>query len=384
MDKVIYLDNNATTQVAPEVRAALEPLLTRPLGNPAALHQLGVDAHTLLQEARTIVAAAVGLPASGLVFTSGGSEANALALLGVARRRRRPGHLLVSAIEHPSVLETCRALGEEGWALTELPVDAHGLVDPAAVAAQLRPETVLVSIAHGNHIVGTLQPLRDIVRAVRRQRADVLIHTDGVQSFLKEPLDLRAVGVDLVSLSAHKVHGLPGSGALVCGPGVTLRPLWRGGLQEAGRRAGTPNLLGAVAFGVAVTRGLATRASDVPRLRQLRDRLQTLLQEAIPGLRVNGHPTARLPGHLHVSLPGVSSEPLLHALEARQVIASAGSACHAAARALEPVLVQLGYRDSERWGHLRLTLSRETTAEEVDHAAAAIVAAQLEVARAHR
>lgn len=373
---MIYLDNAATTSLGDAARAALLGALAAPPGNPAALHAPGVAAGQALERARAVVARAVGAPSESVVFTSGGSEANALALLGVASRGRQGGHLICASIEHASVLETCRRIGAaEGWELTELPVDPDGLVSPEALREALRPDTRLVSVGHANNVLGTVQPLRRLVRALGTRRSRVVVHCDAVQSFLKAPVDLRRLGVDLLSLSAHKVHGPQGVGALVVRPGVWIEPLWRGGEQEQGRRAGTPNVAGAVSFAAAIDDPAWTGARE--RVRTLRDRLASLLRERLPDLRHNGSTTERLPNILHISLPGVRSEPLLHALEALGVCASVGSACHASAGSLSHVLRAIGYREGDTWGHLRLSLSRDTTASEIDRAADA-------VAQAHR
>ena len=372
---MIYLDNAATTALGAHARAALEAALDAPAGNSSALHTLGVRTSRSLGEARAVVGASVGVPADNVVFTSGGTEANALALLGASARHRRGGHVICAAVEHPSVLENCRLIAEsEGWTLTELPVTPEGRVSPETLAQALRPDTRLVSVGHANNVLGTLQPIRRLVRALGAQRRRVVVHCDAVQSFMKAPVDVRRLGVDLLSLSAHKVHGPLGVGALVLRPGVWLAPLWRGGGQVSGRRAGTPNVPGALSFAAAI--GDAAWGGARERMRALRDRLEHSLNTRITGLRRNGPADSeRLPNILHVSLPKVRSEPLLHAVEERGVCASAGSACHASTGSLSHVLRAIGYTEESTWGHLRLSLSRDTTEAEIDAAAESVAAA---------
>jgi len=371
---LIYLDNAATTRLGAAARAALEPWLGERFGNPAALHALGVQAATALEAARRTVARSLGGGPQELTFCSGASEANALAIFGVARRRRKPGHLICSAVEHSSVLESCRALVErEGFRLTELPVDGSGRVAPADVVAALQPDTQLIAIQHSNNEIGTVQPIQAIVRALAQAGSTVPVHCDAVQSYLKLPLDLRRLGVASLAVSGHKVHGPLGVGALLRRPGLHLVPLWGGGSQEGGLRPGTPNLPAIVGLAAAVEDGLAVRAAVSERMATLRDRLQDALVADVPGLRVNGLPGERLPSCLHVSLPGLRSEPLLHALAAQGLYASAGSACHAAQRSPSHVLRAIGVPESQPWAHLRLSLGRETEPEEIELAASLIV-----------
>ena len=377
---IIYLDNAATTRVSEEVRDAMLPFLGERVGNPSSTHRLGVQARRALSGARKVVARSLGASPADLVFTSGGTEANALAILGTARRRKRPGHIICSAIEHASVIETCRELvRSEGWSLSEIPVDGDGMVSPEDVAAAVRGETVLLSLVHGNNIIGTVQPMREILRAALARKEDLVVHCDCVQSFLKEPTDLRGLGSSMVSVSGHKVHGPSGIGALATRSGVYLRPLWHGGSQEGGWRAGTQNLLGAVGFAAAVSSAMGSQKEDRERMVCLRDRLIDGLLQEIPGARLNGHPDQRLANNVHVSLSSVSSEPLLHALAARGLIASAGAACHSSARSPSHVLQAIGYSEARTWGHLRLTLSRFTRQEEIDSALRIVVDAWREL-----
>jgi cysteine desulfurase len=360
---MIYLDNAATTRPDPAVLAAMARA-EEDFGNASSVHRLGVAAAKAVERARAALAQALSARPEEIVFTSGGTEANNLALKGAALARGRRGQIVVSAVEHPSVLEPARALQRLGWGLKVVGADRDGLVDPAAVAAALSSRTVLVSVMHANNEVGTLQPLAEIGRLCRRR--GILFHTDASQSFTKEPLDPRRLGADLVTLSGHKIHGPKGVGALYVRAGVQLEPLLHGGGQEGGLRSGTYNTAGILGFGAAVA---LAQASDARRMRGLRDRLQARLGALIPGLRSNGHPRRRVCGILSVTLPKARSTELLQALSSAGVCVSAGSACAAAAEHPSHVLLAMG-RSAEQAGRsLRLSLSRWTTAADVERAA---------------
>lgn len=362
----IYLDNAAATRPDPAVLQAMARA-EEDYGNASSVHRLGVAAAKAVERARAAVAEALRARPEEVVFTSGGTEANNLALKGVLLACGRGSGLVVSALEHPSVLEPARALARAGRRLRVAAADAEGLVDPASVAAAMDSRTVLVSVMHANNEVGTLQPLAEIGRLCRRR--GVLFHTDASQSFTKEPLDPRRLGADLVTVSGHKIHGPKGVGALYVRSGLKLEPLLHGGGQEGGLRSGTHNTAAILGFGAAV--GCA-RAGDAARVRRLRDRLEARLLERIPGLRRNGHRTRRVCGILSVTLPGARAGDLLQALSRAGVFASSGAACSAAAEQPSRVLLAMGRSAEEAKGTLRLSLSRRTTAAEVESAARVI------------
>ncbi|MEM8882887.1 MAG: cysteine desulfurase family protein [Planctomycetota bacterium] len=348
---MIYLDNHATTSLDPRVLDAMLPFLRHEFGNPASRHAWGRRAAEAVDGARAQVAALFGAEPDEIVFTSGATEANNLALRGTALRHPG-GHLIVSAIEHPAVLDTARALAAEGWSLTELTVDPRGCVAPDDLRAALRPDTFLVSIMAANNEIGTIQPVAELAAIAP------LLHTDASQALGKTALP---AGAQLISLTGHKIHGPIGAGALYVKRGTDLAPLQHGGGQEGGRRAGTLNTPGIVGLGAACALLAADPAAECARMAALRDRLQAQLEAAIPGLQVNGDPDARLPGNLHVCLPGVASADLLPLMP--DLAVSTGAACHADA---SPVMAAIG-ADGTR--ALRFGIGRFTTEQEVDEGA---------------
>lgn len=379
----IYLDNGATTQLAPEVREAMLPWLGERWGNPSSTHRLGLAAARAIQQARRELAEALGCAAGEVVVTSGGTEADALAVIGGALGARgpaKPGHIIVSAVEHPAVLQSAALLQELGWHVSEVPVDHRGRVEPAAVADEVRPDTALVSVMLVNNEIGSVQPVAAIAEAARDKNPDVLVHTDAVQAFTKLPLDVRDLGVDLLSLSGHKFHGPAGTGALYVRKGVRLRPMLVGGGQEGGRRSGTENTAGIVGMAAAASLGAADLPARCREIAARRDRLYADLAAALGDLTLNGPPSGpeRVCHNLHVSVPGCESASLLHALESRDVYASAGSACHSKDAKLSHVLQAVGAKPRGH-AHLRLTLSRYTTDDEVRQAGAAFVSAVQEL-----
>ena len=366
-DAMIYLDNAATTRPDPAVLEAMARA-KEDYGNASSLHRLGVAAAKAVEKARAEVAEALQARPEEVVFTSGGTEANNLALKGVLLACGRRGGLVVSAIEHPSVLEPARALGRCGWRLRLAAADPDGLVDPAAVAAAMDSRTVLVSVMHANNEVGTLQPLAEIGRLCRKR--GVLFHTDASQSFTKEPLEPRRLGADLVTLSGHKIHGPKGVGALYVRAGLKLEPLLHGGGQEAGRRAGTVNTPGVAGFARAVElSGLDAWRVVAAR----RDHLQRRLAAAFPDAIFNGVAAERVGGILSVTLAGVGAREVLQDLSARGICASAGSACSSGDNAPSAVLLALGLSPEAARSTLRLSLGRTTTDEEVELLVAALV-----------
>jgi len=364
----IYLDYNATTPIAPSVADAMRPCLEGLFGNPSSGHAYGTDALLAVEDARDQVSALLGCDSEEVVFTSGGTESNNLALIGVARAHetgRR--HLITTAIEHPAVINVCRWLETQGYTLTVLPVDGQGLVDPADLQAAMRDDTLLVSVMHANNEVGTVQPIRalsDIAHA-----GGALFHCDAAQSLGKIPVSVEALGVDLLSVAGHKLYAPKGIGALYVRDGVTLGPLLLGAGQERGRRPGTENLLEIVGLGAAAELAMGEPAAHRERSIRLRDRLHRGLVDVLGGerLRLNGHPEKRLPNTLNISLRGIEANTLLARI-GDEVAASAGAACHAGAVEASPVLTAMGVPLEWAMGTLRLTVGRFTTPAEVDRA----------------
>lgn len=378
MNQPIYLDYNATTPVAPEVLEAMLPFLRVHFGNPSSTHPFGRIAAQAVDQARNQVAALIGARAHEIVFTGCATEANNLALLGVARALGgAKRHLVVSAIEHPAVMAPAQHLREEGWNLTVVPVDGFGRVSPDDIAQALRPDTALVSVMHANNEVGTIQPIREIAQITRER--GILLHTDAAQSAGKIAVDVGTLGVDLLTLAGHKFYAAKGVGALYIRQNTPVRNISFGADHEHGLRAGTENVPAIVGFGVAaqLARERLPRASS--HLRELRDQLHALLIEAIPGLILNGHPDQRLPNTLHVSFPGVSGRRLLD--QASHIVAaSLGSACHSEHDVVSGVLAAMGVSSARAAGAVRLSVGTLTTPDEVSRAARGLLEAWRTVA----
>jgi cysteine desulfurase len=364
----IYLDNSATTPVDPRVVEAMAPWHAEAFGNPSSLHAFGRQARAAVETARAQVAALLGAKPREIIFTASGTEADNLALIGtIDAAGPGPHHLVTSAIEHPAILQTARALERRGVEVTTVAVDGQGVVDPEAVRRALTPHTRLVSIMAANNVIGTVQPLDEIGQIVHA--AGVLFHTDAVQAAGKLPFDLAAQPIDLLSLSAHKLHGPKGVGALYVRDGVALGPIVHGGGQERGFRSATENVAGIVGLGRATELAAAEMAEDNARLAALRDRLIAGIFAACPRAYLIGQPHQRLAGHVCVGFAGQEGEAirLLLALDAAGIAVSTGSAC-SAAHAAEPsyVLQALGLDPFRARGALRLTLGRFNTAAEVE------------------
>jgi cysteine desulfurase len=370
MQAPIYLDYNATTPTAPEVVDAMLPFLHEEFGNPSSHHVHGDRARQAVAVARAEVAALLGTHPEEIVFTGSATEANNLALLGVARAQPDKRHLLLSAIEHPAVMEPARNLGSRGWEITILPVDGTGRVDPAAVAAALRPDTALVSVMQANNEIGTLQPIAEIAALAHAQGS--LMHTDAAQSAGKIPVNVARLDVDLLTLAGHKFHAPKGVGALFVRAGTPLQPILFGGSQERGLRPGTENVPYLVALGAAATLARKRLPDLSLRLTRQRERLHHLLDQAIPGLKLNGHPEQRLPNTLHLSFPGVTGLALLAGTPS--VAASLGSACHASDAVSSGVLGAIGLDQARAAGAIRLSLGAGTQDDEIEAAAAALSA----------
>ena len=367
-DDRAYLDYAGFAPVDPRVLAVMRPFLEAGIGNPSARHSLGAEARESLDAARTKVARLCGGAVSGIIFTSGATEANNLAIKGVAlaARDRRRGNIVLSAVEHISVINACRDLEKSGTTLTFVPVDAEGHVDPAAVRDAIAPDTALISIGAANGEIGTLQSLAEIGRIAAG--AGVPLHVDAVGALGRVPVAAESMGIDLLSLSGNDLYGPPGTGALWVRPGVRLHPMMLGGGQENGCRSGTENLPGVVGLGVAaeLMRTEAAHGGENTRLVELRDRLRCGLLEGIPDCRLTGSPTARLPHHVSMVVRRVKADSVLLDLDLVGVAASAGSACATLTATPSHVLRAIGCTPEESDGSLCFTLGRWSTTGDVD------------------
>lgn len=366
--KSIYLDYNATSPLHPSVRQAMQPFLEEFFGNASSLHTEGRHARVAIEKVRASLLKSLGDPKGQMAFTSGGTEADNLALQGVAHRLREKGdHLVVSSVEHSAVMHTAEQLEREGFRVTRVPVDGSGVVDVTALERAVTPRTVLVSVMHANNEVGTIQPVEEVGAIARRH--GVLFHTDAVQSFGKVPLDLSRVPADLVTLSAHKLGGPKGAGALYLRAGVKIQPLIFGGPHERGFRAGTEAVAAIVGLGAAAEATLREMSDGtLERIGRLRDRLEAGLRERVPGIEVNGHPQRRLANTLNVSFPGCSGETLLMALDLAGIRVSTGSACLAGSAGPSHVLAAMGLPAERIRGALRFSVGWGTTGEEIEEA----------------
>ncbi|MFQ5882867.1 MAG: cysteine desulfurase family protein [Candidatus Methylomirabilales bacterium] len=366
MGSQVYLDHNATTPVDPRVREAMRPYLEGAFGNPSAAHALGREAKAALEGARESVAALLGTADKDeVVFVSSGTEADNLALAGAALAYQERGrHIITSAVEHSAILETCAALERWGFSVTYLPVDGQGMLDPEGLRRVIRPDTIVLSLMHGNNETGVLFPLEK-VGAILRERG-ILFHTDAVQSFGKIPLNIRHLKIDLLSLSAHKIYGPKGVGALYVRRGVRLQPLLRGGGQERGRRAGTENIPGIIGLAEAARLMFLEMPGEQERLGQLRDRLEATVLERIDGVRVNGRNSPRLVHTSNLSFDGIEAQTLVAALDLEGIAVSAGSACHVGSLQPSHVLRAMGLSREQVEGSIRFSLGRLTCDGDID------------------
>jgi len=368
------MDHSATTPVAPEVLQAMLPYLSDKFGNASSLHSFGQEAKEALEESREKVAKLLAANPEEIIFTSGGTESDNLALKGIARRNKDKGkHIITTSVEHPAILETCKKLEKEGFAVTYLPVTREGLVDLAALEAAIRPDTILISVMHANNEVGTIQPLEEIGQLAAER--DIYLHTDAVQSVGKIPTDVNALGVDLLSLSAHKLYGPKGVGALYIRKGTRLENIMQGGGHERGLRSGTENVAGIVGLAKAAELCSESMASEGQRLTELRDRLAGLVLEKVKDAWINGTMKRRLPGSLNFGFSYVEGESMLLFLDSKGIAVSTGSAC--SSHKLQPshVLLSLGLRPEKCHGSLRITMGRSNTTDEVDYVAQSIAEA---------
>ncbi|MCI8652375.1 MAG: cysteine desulfurase NifS [Angelakisella sp.] len=366
MSKMIYADNAATTQVSQRVLQKMLPWLSQHYGNPSSIYGIGREGRAALEEARAQVAQGLGAEPSEIFFTACGTEADNWALKGIARALRPKGktHIITTAIEHHAILHTCAALEKEGFSVTYLPVDQYGLVSVSDVERALTPATALVSVMFANNEIGTVEPIPEIGALCRRK--GVLFHTDAVQAVGHLPIDVQAMNIDLLSLSAHKFHGPKGVGALYIRKGIPFPATFLdGGGQERGRRAGTENVAGIVGLGEALTEALEDLPEKTSRVTAMRDRLIAELTK-LPKVRLNGHPTQRLPGNCNLSFEGVEGESLLLLLDSRDICASSGSACTSGSLDPSHVLLAIGLPHEVAHGSLRLTLGDMNTPDEVE------------------
>jgi cysteine desulfurase len=369
----IYLDHNATTPIAPEVREAIRPYFEDRFGNPSSSHEDGRVAREAVDRARAEVAGLIGCEPDDIVFTGSGSEANNLAIKGVAMDRLGEGdHIITSAVEHPAVLAACRYLERRlGYRLTIVPVDRFGVVDPEDVRRAIEPGTVLISVMHANNEVGTLQPITEIARTAHEY--GVALHTDAAQSVGKVAVNVDDLGVDLLTVTGHKLYAPKGIGALYVRQGTRLDSLIHGAGHEHGLRAGTENVPYIVGLGAGCALAARRLAAGAPDdVLRLRDRLHAALRSAVPGLELNGHPEHRLPNTLNVSFPGCDGEIVLAGTPA--VEAATGSACHSGRTEPSRVLTAMGLDAQRALAAVRLSLGHDTTADDVDTAATALAA----------
>jgi cysteine desulfurase len=362
----VYLDNSSTTPVRAEVLSVMLPFFAQAFGNASSIHRWGKEARVGVETAREKVAYLLGAEPSEIVFTSGGTEADNLALRSTARLLKSKGnHIITTAVEHHAVLHTCQSLEKEGFEVTYLPVDEYGMVGVESVAGAIRPGTILISVIHGQNEVGTIQPIEEIGRLAKEK--GILLHTDAVQSAGKVPLKVRDLNVDLLSISSHKLYGPKGIGALYVRKSVKIAPQITGGAHERGRRAGTENVAGIVGFGEACYLAERELPEESLRLTSLRDRLIKGILDKIPDTVLNGHPSRRLPHNVNVSIKYVEGESILLNLDLMGIGASSGSACTSGSLEPSHVLLAMGLPHEVAHGSLRMTLGRMNTAEDIDY-----------------
>jgi cysteine desulfurase len=374
--KCIYVDHSATTPLASEVLQAMLPYFSDKFGNASSLHSFGREAKEALEESRGKVAALLGADPEEIIFTSGGTESDNLALKGIAYRSREKGqgnHIITTAIEHPAILETCRKLENQGFSITYLPVTREGLVDLEILESAIRKETILISVMHANNEIGTIQPLEDIGKIAKEK--EIYFHTDAVQTAGKIPIDVQKMELDLLSISAHKLYGPKGIGALYVRKGTRLDSIIQGGGHERNLRSGTENIPGIIGLAKAAELAQQDMMIESERLLRLRDRLAGLVLDQVKDSWINGTMAERLPSNLNFGFRYVEGESLLMFLDSKGIAVSTGSAC--SSHKLEPshVLMALGLPAEECHGSLRITMGRSNTEEDIDNVGSAIVEA---------
>ena len=363
---MIYMDHSATSPVDPEVFKAMEPYFVDSFGNASTLYSLGRDARKSMESARAQVASLIGAKPEEVIFTSGGTESDNIAIKGTAYRLKNKGnHIITSAIEHPAVRETCKYLEKNGFEVTYLPVYEEGIVKVSDLEKSITDKTILITIMHANNEIGTIQPIAEIGKIAREKK--IYFHTDAVQTVGKIPMNVEEMNVDMLSLSAHKVYGPKGIGALYVKKGVRLEPLLHGGGHEKGLRPGTENVSGIVGLGKACELAQKNLLDGTKYITNLRDKLIDGVLDSIEQSYLNGHRTKRLPNNINFRFTGIEGESLVLHLDSKGIAASTGSAC--SSKSLEPshVLTALGLEHVDAHGSLRLTLGKENTDEEVDY-----------------
>ncbi len=364
--KKVYLDNAATTRPHPKVAEAMQPYFTELFGNPLSLHSYGQAAKKAIDEAREKVARLINAKPSEIIFTSTGTEANNFAIKSAAAANQQKGkHIIISGIEHHSVLYSAKAMEKLGFKTTLLPVDKYGIVDPGDVLKAITPETILVSVMHSNNEIGTIEPISEISKITKEK--GVLLHADAAMSVGNIPVDVAELGVDMLTMSAHKFYGPKGIGALYVRKGARIVPFIHGGIQEDGRRAGADNVPGIVGMGMAAEIAMQELPERVKKITPLRDKLIKGLTEKIEHIHVNGHPTNRLPGNVNICIDYIEGEAMLLFLIKEGIAASSGSTCTSKALKASHVLLAIGVSDATAQGSLLFTLGRETTEEDIDH-----------------
>ena len=364
--KRIYLDNAATTKLAPEALEAMTPYLTEIYGNPSSPHYFGQQVAAALDKARQQVAKAINAEPGEIIFMSGGTEADNTAIRGIAERYSKKGrHIITTAVEHHAVLHTCQLLEKQGYEVTYLPVDEYGMVTVEQVRDAMRDDTVLVTVMFANNEVGTIMPIAEIGALCRERK--VFFHTDAVQAVGHLPIDVKAMNIDMLSMSGHKFHGPKGVGALYVRKGIVLPSLIAGGAQERNRRAGTENVPGIVGMGRAIELACQDIDEKGRRMAILRDKLITELPKRIPEIKLNGHPTMRLPNNVNFSIKYIEGESILLMLDLNGIAASSGSACTSGSLDPSHVLLAMGLTHEVAHGSVRMTLSEETTEEDIDY-----------------
>lgn len=362
----VYMDHSATTPMDPEIAHAMLKYMVEDFGNPSSIHAFGREARKAVEEARERIASAIGANPAEIIFTSGGTEADNMAILGIATANCKKGtHIITSAIEHHAVLDTCKHLEKNGFTVTYIPVDETGRVRVEDVARAITKNTILITIMHANNEVGTIQPIEEIGKLAREK--GVYFHVDAVQSIGKIPVNVDELNVDLLSVSAHKIYGPKGVGCLYVRKGVRLTPITHGGSQERKRRAGTENVPGIVGFGLAMEKAVQDLRDEAARLTRMRDRLIKGILERLDHTQLNGHPTERLPHNVNFSFKFIEGESLLLMLDMKGVAASSGSACTSGSLDPSHVLLAMGIPHEVAHGSLRLTLGRVNTEEDVDY-----------------
>ena len=372
VEGTVYLDHAGTTPLDSKVLEAMVPYFTQHFGNPSSLHSVGQEARYALDEARERVAGVLNCRSREIVFTAGGTESDNAAIHGVATALHETGnHIVTSSVEHHAVLHACQYLESQGFEVTYLSVDADGMVQPEAVYNAINERTTLVSIMYGNNEIGTINPIAEISKAVARRASElertIVMHTDGVQAAGFLDLNLRNMGVDMMSLSGHKFYGPKGTGALYIRRGTPLLPLIQGGGQERERRSGTENIPGIIGFSAALEAADAQRDEVSVHCTALRDRIIQHIAENIPDCHLNGHETQRLPNNVNFSFQGIEGEAILLGLDVAGIAASSGSACSSGSLEPSHVLLALAQSAELARGSLRVTLGRENTVEEVDY-----------------